>query len=122
MAKILRMGKKRKNFREHPYAIFSFGLLSFAPHKLRSWDSCSRGISCISCKVAYDVTYEGAHCSERTAPIQIGLFLDRHRNTISCENLNSGSHENYAKHETGWFEGSGGRLNLREVHDQFKNK
>ena len=27
---------------------------------------------------------------------------DTHGNTFSKENLNSGSHENYAKHETGW--------------------
>ena len=32
---------------------------------------------------------------------QTGLFLDTHGNTFSKENLNSGSHENYAKHETG---------------------
>ena len=29
------------------------------------------------------------------------IFLDTHGNMISRENLNSGSHENYAKHETG---------------------
>ena len=31
---------------------------------------------------------------------QIGVFLDTHGNTISHENFNSGSDDNYAKHET----------------------
>ena len=60
---------------------------------------------------------ENAHCFDQSAfsnfafyvtPIQffatafsqISLFLDTHGNTISRENLNSGSHEHYAKHET----------------------
>ena len=50
---------------------------------------------------------------------QISLFLDTHGNSISRENLNSGSHDNYAKLETGQ-EGSCGRLDLWELQAKSK--
>ena len=57
------------------------------------------------------LTRQGDHYPERTTPIltlchgvfhrPAELFLDMHGDTFSNENVNSDSHENYAKHETG---------------------